>query len=139
MTLEQAVNLIKDCAGRMTSSYGKVVFDEWVLVSLQDAKGKILAYIGPRKEEVHKTFVNDLGALRSELIHGQHAVGEFEFARHGVGTSFEAFLVVGQKLYLVCNNTALSMEQIVSDSKWLQAQSYLPELAASFRNNPLTL
>ena len=49
MTLDQATKLIESCAGQMDARYKKVVFDEWAVVSLSAGKGRVLAYIGPRK------------------------------------------------------------------------------------------
>jgi hypothetical protein len=135
MTLERAAKLIQDCAERMKAVYGTPVFDEWALISVED--GKILAYAGPRKEDFQKNLVADLGSLRSALLEKEHAIGEFEFARHAIGTSIEAFLVAGEGLYLFCNNTQLSMEQITANSKWLQAQVHFAELAEAFQKSPL--
>ncbi len=42
-----------------------VVFDEWVLVSLEQNRARILHYTGPRNDEFLKSFVNDLGPLRT--------------------------------------------------------------------------
>jgi hypothetical protein len=137
MILEHAAKLIKDCADRMNAVYGKAVFDEWALISLEGSAGKILAYTGPRREDFQKNFISDLGALRAGLLGEEHAVGEFEFARHAIGTSFEAFLVAGEGVYLLCNNTELSMAEITADSKWLQAQVYFADLADAFHKNPL--
>ena len=137
MTLEEATNLIGRCAARMNDLYRKVVFDEWVIVSLIQHKARILAYLGPRKEDFQKNFATDVQDLRADLLSRRHSIGDFEFARHGVGTKLEAFLMVGDGLYLICNNTAQSMSAIAKDPLWLSAQVPFVELSDQFRSDPL--
>ncbi len=96
MTLDEAKSRIKSCASQMDERYGKTVFDEWAVVSLAENKARVLAYIGPRNDDFLKNFANDLGALRAELHDASYGVGDFAFARHGVGTGFEAFMVLGR-------------------------------------------
>jgi len=139
MTLEQAKKLIAECAGQMDARYQKVVFDEWAIVSLAGNKGQVLAYLGPRKQGFRDNFLADAGSLRAGLLAQESNVGDFEFARHGVGTTFEAFMVLGRGLYLICNNTAQSMDVITKDPLWLSAQVPFVELSDQFRSNPLTL
>ena len=137
MTLEQATKLIGSCAERMNDLYQKVVFDEWAIVSLIQHKAKILAYLGPRKEDFQQNFATDVQDLRADLLSRRHSIGDFEFARHGVGTKLEAFLMVGDGLYLICNNTAQSMSAIAKDPLWLSAQVPFVELSDQFRADPL--
>ncbi|HPC62158.1 MAG TPA: hypothetical protein PKX23_15965 [Verrucomicrobiota bacterium] len=139
MTLEQATALIQNCAGQMNARYGKVVFDEWAVVALAANKGLLLAYIGPRKNSFHQNFNADIGALRTGLLDPRYDVGDFEFARHGTGTGFESFLVVGKGLFLICNNTVHSMDVIAKDPHWLDAQIPFVELSERFRADPLTV
>ena len=139
MTLEEATNLIGRCAARMNDLYQKVVFDEWVIVSLIQHKAKILAYLGPRKDDFQKNFATDVQDLRADLLSRRHNIGDFEFARHGVGTKLEAFVMVGDGLYLICNNTAQSMSAIAKDPLWLSAQVPFVELSDEFRSDPLVL
>jgi hypothetical protein len=139
MTLDQATKLIESCAGQMNARYKKVVFDEWAVISLTPRKGRILAYIGPRKEGFQKNFLTDVGALREGLLNDKYSIGDFEFARHGVGSAFESFMVVGQGIYLICNNTVQSMDAITQDPLWLGAQVPFVELSDKFRADPLAL
>ena len=88
MTLDETTKQVTDCVGQMNSRYGKTVFDEWAILSLNQNKARILAYNGPRNDAFLKNFVDDLGALRAELLDSKYSVGDFEFARHGVGTGF---------------------------------------------------
>ena len=137
MTLEKATTLIGDCAKRMNDLYQKVVFDEWAIVSVVQHKAKILAYLGPRKDDFQKNFATDVQDLRADLLSRRHSIGDFEFARHGVGTKLEAFLMVGDGLYLICNNTVQSMSAIAKDPLWLSAQVPFVELSDQFRADPL--
>lgn len=139
MKLEQALELMRICAEQMNSMYGNVVFDEWVVISFADANGKMLAYDGPRKEHFKKDFHTDVQELRPRLFSHDYGVGDFEFARYGSGTKFEAFMVIGSKIYLICNNTGNSMEGICKDSRWLNAQVPFLELTEKFRKDALVV
>jgi hypothetical protein len=123
----------------MNARYGGVVFDEWAVVSLAENKARVLDYIGPRNDDFLKNFAHDLGPLRAALLGGQYGHGDFEFARHGVGTRIEAFLMLGQGLYLFCNNTRESMDDIAKNPRWLEAQVSFVELAEKTRANPLVI
>lgn len=137
MTLDEATEMIRACMERMNKLYGQTVFDEWGIVLLVDKKGKLLAYTGPRREEFQKRFAADLGELGSDLMSSRYSLGDFEFARHGAGTQFDAFIVLGEGLYLICNNTTKTMAAIVKDPLWLKAQVAVVELSDKFRSNPL--
>jgi len=139
MTLEEITGLIKKCATEMDALYGKSVFDEWAVLSLAENKARVLAYIGPRNDDFLKNFAKDLGALRAELLTDKYGVGDFEFARHGTGTGFESFMVLGRALYLICNNTRESMDTIAKNPRWLAAQVPFAELSEKIRPNPLAV
>ncbi|MFZ0828600.1 MAG: hypothetical protein WAO02_14365 [Verrucomicrobiia bacterium] len=139
MTLDEAKNLIRTCANEMNSRYGRTVFDEWAVVSLAENKARVMIYYGPRNDDFLKNFVKDLGALRAELLAGRYGDGDFEFARHGAGTGFESFMVLGPGAYLICNNTSESMESIAKNPRWLSAQVPFAGLSDKVRENPLTL
>lgn len=137
MTLIEATKAIKRCAEQMNSRYKKTVFDEWAIVSLAHKQSRILNYLGPRNDDFLKNFANDLGALRAELLNTERGAGDFEFARHGVGTLFEAFMVLGHGYYLICNHTANSMDGLTRDPHWIDAQVPFVELSDKVRANPL--
>jgi hypothetical protein len=139
MTLDEVKILIKTCSGRMDAHYAKTVFDEWAVISLAENKARVLAYVGPRNDDFLKNFANDLGSLRSELLGADYGVGDFAFARHATGTQFEAFMVLGIAIYLICNNTRESMDTIAKDPKWLNAQVPFAELGDKMRANPLVI
>jgi hypothetical protein len=139
MNLEEIGAQIKACAEQMNSRYGYVVFDEWAVISLAENKARVLFYTGPRNDDFLKNFVRDLGTLRAGLRDGQYGPGDFEFARHGTGTGIESFMVLGHSLYLICNNTAESMDSIAKNPRWLGAQVPFVELADRVRSNPVTV
>ena len=139
MTLDEAKSRIKSCASQMDERYGKSVFDEWAVVSLAENKARVLAYVGPRNDDFLRNFVHDLGTLRAELHDASYGVGDFVFARHGVGTGFEAFMVLGMGIYLICNNTNETMDMITKDPQWISAQVPFAELSEEIRSNPLVV
>jgi hypothetical protein len=139
MTLEHANELIKSCAAQMNARYKKTVFDEWAIVSLAGNKGRLLAYIGPRKAGFQENFLADAGPLRSGLLTQKYDAGDFEFARHGIGTGFESFMALGEHVFLICNNTVQSMDGITQDPHWLDAQVPFVELSDKFRADPLII
>jgi len=82
----------------MDARYHKHVFDEWAVISFTENQGRTLAYIGPRREGFIKNFLTDVGPLRTGLTTDNYQVGDFDFSRHGVGTGFESFMVLGKGL-----------------------------------------
>jgi len=137
MTLEEFIPQVKACSKRMNEHYGRPVFDEWAVVSLVHHQARVLAYLGARNDDFLKNFANDLGTLRMELLNDKYQVGDFEFARQGEGTKFEAFMVVGPGIYLICSNTQTTMNEIAKDPRWLTAQVPFAELSDKIRSNPL--
>ncbi len=121
----------------MNARYEKVVFDEWAIISLVEKKGRLLAYNGPRKEGFQKNFLNDAGSLRTGLLTREYHAGDFEFARDGVGPAFESFMALGNRTFLICNNTVQSMDGIAKDPLWLGAQVPFVELSEKFCADPL--
>lgn len=139
MKICEATHLIKNCTEKMNARYAKVVFDEWAIVAMTGRKGRLLAYQGPRKEGFQRDFLKDAGRLRGPLLRVQHEPGDFEFASDGVGTGFEAFTALGNGVYVIWNNTALSMDGISREPRWLSAQVPFVDLAEEFRADPVNL
>lgn len=139
MTLEEIGRLIKHCSDKMDSVYGGPVFNEWAIVSLIENRAKVMAYTGPRNDDFLKNFARDLGTLRATMTGGEYGPGDFEFARHHIGTGYEGFMVVGIGLYLICNNTSDSLESIAKNPRWLGAQVAFAELADKVRVSPLAV
>lgn len=129
INLDGMMQAVRDCARAMDSHYGETVFDEWVVVSLQQPQPRILNYFGPRNYDFRQNFSRDLGTLRSALLSGNHNAGDFEFARHATGTCFEGFMALGEEIYLICNNTRSSMDEIARNPRWLSAQVPFADLS----------
>ncbi|MEY4385735.1 MAG: hypothetical protein RLY20_1018 [Verrucomicrobiota bacterium] len=139
MQLEEAIREIKSCAEQMNAHYGSEVFDEWAVISLAEGKAWLVNYLGPRLAGFQKNFAKDAAGLRDSFLNGNYAIGDFEFSRHGVGTSFESFMVLGNGVYLICNNTTRSMDEIAKEPKWMGAQKPFVALSEKFAANPLAL
>jgi hypothetical protein len=137
MNLEAAKSQITAAFARMNALYGKAVFDEWTVVSLQAEQSGVLVYTGPRGESFRRQFATDVVPLRTEMTGRPFAVGDFEFTTEGTGTRFDACLRVGEASYLLCNHTGKSMVEIRSDPRWLQAQKAFVDLSERFRRDPL--
>jgi hypothetical protein len=137
MTLGEAISLIKLTAERMDELYHKPVFDEWAIVTRSGEKTLLLHYAGPRKEQFQKKFFEDTKELRQQYRQGNYHIGDFEFARQGYGTKAEAFIRIGETVFLVCNHTTRTMEDIAADPLWLGAQAPFAELCDKFRVDPV--
>ncbi len=138
MTLDQAIPRLRDCARKMNEIYGRTIFDEWAVVSLMPECSRLLDYSGPRKDEFAGKFSRDLAELRQSLLKGRHHFGDFEFTREGKGSQFDAFICVGDGVYVMCNNLYTTMAEISKDAKWLDAQVPFVELSEKFRSSPVT-
>jgi len=137
MNLQQVLARVRACAATMDEVYGRPVFDEWVVLSLLVGQEQVVAYIGPRADQFLQHFAIDFDQLRDEVMSERHGIGDFEFARDAHGTQFDAFVVLSDGLYLICNNTELTMDAITRDKRWLQAQIPFAEMSDGFRLNPL--
>lgn len=139
LTLEQAWNSVLHCAEEMNARYRDIVFDELAIVSIDDTQARTLSYEGPRKEAFSESFPKDSANLRATVrSSGQHYdAGDFEFSHAGAGTGFEAFMMLGKGLCLICNNTGKSMDGISKNPRWLEAQIPFAELSDQFRSQPL--
>jgi len=137
MTLHEAISRIKLTAERMNELYRKPVFDEWAIVTRSGEKTLLRFYLGPRQEQFQKKYFEDTKELRQQYRQGSYTVGDFEFAREGHGTKVEAFILIGEAVFLVCNNTTRTMSEIAADPLWLAAQAPFAELCDQFRADPV--
>jgi hypothetical protein len=137
MNLEAAIQAVRSHVQRINELYEKTAFDEWALVAVLGSKGRILHYEGPRKEDFQRNFAQDAQAFTTDLRNPDRHIGDFDFHRHGSGTRFDAMLMVGEGLFLLCNHTASTMHAIASDPLWLSAQVAFVEMSDHFRSDPL--
>ncbi len=139
MTLEKAIATIEDHLGRMDALYGKPVFNEWAVVAVFDRKGLILHYVGSRREDLQQTFAEDIRHFKAEMLSGGQYIGHFDFSPDASGQMYDAYVVLGEGCFLICNNTLQSMAGITKDPRWLLAQAPFAELSDVFRSTPLVV
>jgi len=139
MDLNTARQHITASFERMRALYSKPVFDEWVILSPGAKQGGIVNYTGPRAEDFRKDLATDVAPLLGQVAGQNLEPGDFEFTLEGSGTKHDVLLKLGPRSFLVCNNTAKSMDQIRADSRWLKAQAAFVDLSEKFRADPLVL
>jgi hypothetical protein len=121
----------------MNQLYKDNVFDEFAIVGLVQNKAKLLKYIGPRRDDFQKKFLADVNEFKLDLIANKHSIGDFEFSQTGTGTKVEAFLVLSDGMFLLCNHTSRSMADIAKNPMWLSAQVPFVEMSDRFRSDPV--
>jgi len=140
MNLESAVTFIKKSFGKLDAAYGRPVFDELAIVGLSGSELKLHHYDGPNEEGFLSEFADNTLALRKELTEDQSALGgEFSFTREGQGAGMDAYICLGPEVYLFCNHTQKSMQEITQDPKWLDAQGEFLNASQGFAVDPITL
>ncbi len=139
MQTPAARNLITRAMKRLQALYEQPVFDEWALLAIQNGRGGVLAYEGPRAAEFRQQLPRDAAPLLVHVAGQKLAPGDFEFSPQGEGTHIDALLQVGEGCFLVCNNTTKSMPEIRADEHWLSAQTAFVELSEAFRADPLVV
>ncbi len=139
MTIAQATELVNKAVTRMNEAYGRPVFDEWAIVDLTTIQGQIFEYSGPRHAEFLKDFLENLVPLRQEMLKDDLEPGDFSFVRDARGADFDAFIVLGENLYLLCNHTVKDMEDITRDPQWKLAQASFVSLSERFRMTPVQI
>jgi len=137
MYLPEAIVQVEVYLDRMNRRYGSQVFDEWAFIGVTDKRARVLHYRGLRREGLKSTLAQDVQPFLVDFVGGERELGHFDFSRSAEGRVFDAYLVVGEGCYLVCNNTQQSMEGITKDERWLQAQVHFVELSEVFQADPL--
>ena len=138
MTPSLAFDKIRTAFVRMDAFYGRTVFDEWAVLSIEGAKISVHAYEGPRSPSFGELVRRDLIKLQSDTAHERRDPGAFAFTRDGDGTAIDAYIVIGPSLYLVCNNTREAISELTVDPHWRLAQVPFAELAEVFRHHPVS-
>jgi hypothetical protein len=139
MDLETAAEIVNATLERMRFQYAKPVFDEWMILAVNSEASGVLAYAGPREEDFRRELIDDVQPLRDLTLGRQFTIGDFEFATDAVGPRHDALMKVGEASFLVCNNTAKTMAEIRTDSRWLKAQGAFFDLGEKFRMDPLVI
>ena len=138
MNQAAAVKVIGQCRERLHALYGAVVFDEWAIVGLAPGSSALSFYEGPRVDEFRRAFLDDVRPLRAELEGRRLEPGEFVFALEAAGPAFDACVRLGPGAYLLCNHTTLSMAEIRSNPRWLEAQRAFVAMTELFHADPLS-
>ncbi len=137
MTPPLALEKIRTAFVRMDTFYGRTVFDEWAVLSIEGPRIAVLAYEGPRRDTFAEQVRRDLVTLQNETQNERRDPGAFAFSREAEGPAVDAYIVLGTSLYLVCNNTQESIAQLALDPQWRKAQVPFADLAELFRHHPL--
>lgn len=140
MDLATATARIDQSFKKLNAAYGRKVFDELAIVNLSGEALELLHYEGPRREALMAEFADSTVSLRQELTAEQSDKGgEFSFTREGDGAHMDAYICLGPKVYLFCNNVAKSMKEITQDPAWLVAQGEFLNASQVFAVAPLQL
>jgi hypothetical protein len=134
-----AFEKIRTAFVRMDAFYGRAVFDEWAVLSIEGSKISVLAYEGPRAESFTRDLHKDLVQLRNDTEGERRDAGAFGFTRSAGGQAIDAYIVLGPSLYLICNNTDQSVSELALDPHWRKAQVPFADLAELFRHHPMAL
>jgi len=140
MDLPTASAHIEKSFNKLNSAYGRAVFDELAIVGLSGESLELHYYQGPRRDAFMAEFAESTMSLRKELTadltdHG----GEFSFTREGDGAGMDAYICLGPKVYLFCNNVGKSMKEITQDPAWLDAQGEFLNASQYFAVEPLAV
>jgi hypothetical protein len=141
MNLESAIARIQKSLIKLNEAYGRSVFDEIAIVQVSDLVTFTLHYYeGEREASFLNELLEDSVALRNDIGDmPNHVGGEFGFTREGGGLGIDAYICLGPDLFLLCNHTVKSMEEVTKDARWLKAQGEFLNLSQFFAVDPLTL
>jgi hypothetical protein len=140
MDLSAAIARIEKSFRKLDAAYGRPVFDELAIVGLSGESPELHYYVGPRRDAFMADFAESTLSLRQELTSEQTDLGgEFSFTREGDGLGMDAYICLGPKIYLFCNNVAKSMKEITQDPAWLHAQGEFLNASQYFAVDPLVL
>ena len=139
MTLENTLQLIRNSLRKMRLSFSDPLFDEWLILSLQPGNASLVHYEGPRPEAIQASLKDDLQMLREELCQDSHVPGDFAFARDADGSAFDAFLAIGEGIFVLFNHTTKTIEEITRVPEWKAAQTHFVAMSESFRLDPVRL
>lgn len=141
MNLKPAITRIQKSFAKMNEAYGRPVFDEIAIVQVSEATTLTLHYYeGDREAGFLNEMMDDSVALRNDVGDTRNNLGgEFGFTREGGGEGIDAYICLGPRIFLLCNNTAQSMEEVTKDARWLQAQGEFLNASQYFAVDPLQI
>jgi len=141
MNLESAIARIQKSFAKLNEAYGRPVFDEIAIVQVSEQTTLTLRYYeGAREAAFLNEMMEDSVALRNDVGDTRNNLGgEFGFTREGGGEGIDAYICLGPRIFLLCNNTKQSMEEVTKDARWLTAQSEFLNASQYFAVDPLTI
>jgi hypothetical protein len=139
MNLETAIARIQKSFVKLNEAYGRPVFDELAIVQATGTASLTLHYYeGARENKFLNAMIEDSVALRNDVGDTLNNVGgEFGFTREGGGEGIDAYICLGPRVFLLCNNTKRSMTEVTKDSRWLKAQGEFLNASQFFAVDPL--
>jgi len=141
MNLESAIARIQKSFTQLNEAYGRAVFDEIAIIQVSGETTLTLHYYeGGREAAFLNDVLEDSVALRNDVGDTRSNLGgEFGFTREGGGEGIDAYICLGPRIFLLCNNTMQSMEEVTRDARWLTAQSEFLNASQYFAVDPLKL
>ncbi|WP_162030922.1 MULTISPECIES: hypothetical protein [unclassified Lentimonas] len=141
MKLESAIARIQKSFAKLNEAYGRPVFDELAIIQVSEEVTLTLHYYeGAREAAFLNEMMEDSVALRNDVGDTRNNLGgEFGFTREGGGEGIDAYICLGPRIFLLCNNTKQSMEEVTKDARWLTAQSQFLNASQYFAVDPLTI
>jgi hypothetical protein len=137
MKLKRAVELTERTVSNMLLSSGRPVFNEWMIVNLQGGQFELMHYKGPRSNASQKKISYDLRGIEDEMKRDGYLPGKFFFTPDAEGTVYDAFMVAGEKKFILFNNTLMKMTEITADPFWNKIQINFVELSEHFHSDAL--
>lgn len=138
MDLKKAIARIERGLQRMDKAFHRTVFDEWAVVQIRPGQDQVL-HSSTAREDQAATFGHDFRILRRDSQGAADNPGDFGFTKEGKGTAIDAFLVLGDHLILILNNTGLSMHEVAQNPLWQAVQPLFFNLSETFRSDPLVV
>lgn len=136
MNRREAALHMKQAFGSLRRVDETIIFDEWVLVEIISKKWKVLAYQSNRKDAFRANFHDDVSSLKM-LDPTQTHIGEFCLSHEGVGTKFDAYLCAGENVFFLFNHTVKTIDELIADPAWEEAQKHFVELQEHFMIDPV--
>lgn len=136
MELSAAEKRIEKMVAAMQAVCRHPVFDEWVIISVSGGDFEVESYHGPREGA---NLVRDTAAIYDSLTRKAYYPGEFDFSFEGHDERFDAFMAMGNGLFVLFNNMSFTTEGITSNPLWRKAQGEFVNLGDAFAADPVSV
>lgn len=138
MTKEEAIKQIEHTLEDLNNQIKYTIFNEWILISVTPRSWDILKYSGPRQSEFFSHLSEDLTSVHQKMNDLNPIPGEFDFSYEGYGKAFDAYMCIGEKLYILFNNTLKNADEIKAHINWKKAERKIRNLQQKFMDDPVT-